>query len=270
MHRGWIKFWRKAEDSPVWSMPPLYLKVWIYILMKVDRKTGSIKTTLGTISDRVFYYEWDTERTPDRKTILRILRWLEVEGMIIHESHKRFTKISVVNWALYNSSNSEIATQLPHSVPHSVPQQEQEVHENYKERTLEHMSASADAPVLPGLLLPADNGRARSAEIESIFAHFKSKVHDGARLLDKAKSKIRVRLNNYSIDDLCLAIDHFSEDSWWMENNGRRGMAWFFNSDERIEQFLNLKPRSDNKTSTLIDNTTLDEAVQQLLKGIKE
>ena len=32
-----------------------------------------------------------------------------------------------------------------------------------------------------------------------------------------------------------------------MENNASRGIAWFFHSEDRTEQFKNLKPKRDQK-----------------------
>jgi len=77
-------------------------------------------------------------------------------------------------------------------------------------------------------------------EIEAVAARYNTHIHEGAKLLPKARSKIRTRLNTYTVADLIKAIDHFSNDPWWMEHNRERGMGWFFNSDERIEQFINL------------------------------
>jgi len=85
--------------------------------------------------------------------------------------------------------------------------------------------------------------------IEQIHIAYRDKIQPKSKLLDKAKDKISKRLKLFSVEDMIKAIDNFSQDSWWMENNGDRGIAWFFHSDERIEQFMNLKPRkkTENK-----------------------
>jgi len=59
-------------------------------------------------------------------------------------------------------------------------------------------------------------------------------------ITDQAKSKIKTRLREFSEDELLQAIDNFSGANWWMENNSKRGVQWFFHSEDRIEQFLNL------------------------------
>ena len=57
----------------------------------------------------------------------------------------------------------------------------------------------------------------------------------------KAKNKIKQRLKDFTIEDLLKAIDNFSRNDWWIKNNSHRGIAWFFHTSDRIEQFLNLE-----------------------------
>ncbi len=85
---------------------------------------------------------------------------------------------------------------------------------------------------------------AAASPVEQIYAYYKSKIQPDARLTDKARTKIKARITNgYGVDRLMLAIDHFAADWWSMENNGGRGMAFFFDNDDRIEQYLHMKPR---------------------------
>ena len=80
-------------------------------------------------------------------------------------------------------------------------------------------------------------------KITLIYASYKSKINKGSLLTGKAKEKIKVRLKTFQVDELLKAIDNFSKDSWWMEHNASRGVAWFFHTDERIDGLINLKPR---------------------------
>ena len=38
----------------------------------------------------------------------------------------------------------------------------------------------------------------------------------------------------------------FSKNSWWMKHNANRGLVWFFNTEDKIDQFLNLPPDRKN------------------------
>jgi len=74
-----------------------------------------------------------------------------------------------------------------------------------------------------------------------LFDYYRSKIQPKVRI--NAPEKIRARLKRFTLDELKAGIDHFAADSWWMDNNATRGVAWFFESDKRSEQFLHLKPR---------------------------
>jgi len=89
-----------------------------------------------------------------------------------------------------------------------------------------------------------------SEKIDYIYSIYKKKIDAKARLTVKAKKKITTRLKEYSVEELCNAIKTFSGNRWWIKHCGWRGIAWFFNSEDRIEQFLKLK--SDKKSITII------------------
>lgn len=74
--------------------------------------------------------------------------------------------------------------------------------------------------------------------VGEVVSRYTDKINSQSKLTDKARDKISTRLKTYSKEDLFRAIDNFSNDSWWMQNNAHRGIAWFFHSDDRIEQFL--------------------------------
>ena len=83
--------------------------------------------------------------------------------------------------------------------------------------------------------------------VKEIFSFYKGKVNSNSRLTSGARDKLKTRLNTYTPQEILRAIDNFSKDEWWMENNKHRGIAWFFHSDDRIEQFLNMTPRGSRQ-----------------------
>ena len=88
-------------------------------------------------------------------------------------------------------------------------------------------------------------------EIQKIYGYYTRKIHNGSRLTEGSKLKIKTRLKLFSVEQLLEAIDRFSKNKWWMENNGKRGVAWFFHSDDRIDQFLNLEPEKKRQVVNL-------------------
>lgn len=71
-----------------------------------------------------------------------------------------------------------------------------------------------------------------------IFEMYKKKIQPKARTLPGAR--IGNRLKTFSKEDILKAIDNFSNNQWWMTHNAFRGPTWFFNSDDRMQQFLDM------------------------------
>lgn len=89
-----------------------------------------------------------------------------------------------------------------------------------------------------------NNGK-NEKNVKEIYTAYKGKINENSRLTDAARKKISNRLNTFSSEDLLRAIENFSIDLWWMEHNAHRGVAWFFNSDDRIDGFLTMEPKRD-------------------------
>lgn len=80
-------------------------------------------------------------------------------------------------------------------------------------------------------------------KIESIYTKYQEKINDFGQLTSIGKKKIANRLRMFTDEELIKVIDNFSRNKWCMDNNARRGVAWFFDNNERIDQFLSF-PRS--------------------------
>lgn len=87
------------------------------------------------------------------------------------------------------------------------------------------------------------NTKTKAEQVAEIAQTYNARIKEGSRLTEESKSKIRTRLKTYSVEEIRTAIHHFADDAWNMANNGGRGMAWFFHSDDRIDGFINLVPR---------------------------
>lgn len=86
-----------------------------------------------------------------------------------------------------------------------------------------------------------------SIQLTNIYTAYKEKINSLSRLTDLSKKKIKARLSSFSEKELISAIDAFSKDEWWVKHNSERGIAWFFNSDDRIDQFLSLGKKQIKK-----------------------
>lgn len=99
---------------------------------------------------------------------------------------------------------------------------------------------------------PTNEKSQESQVLERIFEQYKKLINKRSRLITKAKQKINLRLKEFSPEELLTAIEKFSQNAWWMKHNAHRGIAWFFHSEERIEQFLNLVAEKAQKKLKLM------------------
>lgn len=81
---------------------------------------------------------------------------------------------------------------------------------------------------------------------QRVFEAYKNAILPKAKRIDATDTKIRARLKTFSEEELLQAVANFAADDWNMNDakNGNRGAGWFFQSDQRIEGFVNLEPRS--------------------------
>jgi hypothetical protein len=144
MKSTWIKLHRKSLHSDIWEMPPLYFRVWAWLLMQANHAVGrwptaqlgtiivgkgQVLTSINKIAEGVRWKERHVVRKPNKKTISVILRWLERHGMIIIEksywienpisptspqhcpkSNGLFTLITIVNWDRYQEQEKPKVT----------------------------------------------------------------------------------------------------------------------------------------------------------------
>ena len=85
---GYILLSRKIIDSAIMKKPPLYLKVWVYLLSRAQWQTykglsrGQLYTSYQEIREATSWYEGARKEMPSRDKIYNVLEWLRCE----HES----------------------------------------------------------------------------------------------------------------------------------------------------------------------------------------
>jgi hypothetical protein len=125
MHRGYTKAWRKEIDSMIWKMPPIYHRVFFYLRMKVNWdfklfpsrhrlgiwvSPGMILTSYSQIAEGISFMDNNMEVVPDRKSIMRVLHWMQDHEMLSLACHTEGTTIYLNNWDTYNSEDIGLAT----------------------------------------------------------------------------------------------------------------------------------------------------------------
>lgn len=79
---GYILLARKIIDSEIWCKPPLYIKVWIYLLTQAQHfeykrlKKGQLFTSIPDIQQACCWYIGCRKVTPTKDQIFQILEWM--------------------------------------------------------------------------------------------------------------------------------------------------------------------------------------------------
>jgi len=156
VHRGYVKLWRKSENSPAFQDPDLW-KLWCLCLMKASHKHTFVSVdgmkepvelfpgqfVTGRYSLHADYYP---KRKRNQKSPYTIWRWLDVlqnmENLSIKTCNK-FSIVSITNWDSYqceSPTNEQQNAQIMSS-RRATDEHKQECKKNVKNKT---SSANAD------------------------------------------------------------------------------------------------------------------------------
>ncbi|SDJ98468.1 hypothetical protein SAMN05421868_1741, partial [Paenibacillus naphthalenovorans] len=97
---GCILLARKIIESAIWEKPPLYLKVWVYLLTKAQHseykglQRGYLRTSIPDIIDGCKWKVGARTEKPTKDQIYQILEWLRKPNEGGHGSNAKATMIT--------------------------------------------------------------------------------------------------------------------------------------------------------------------------------
>lgn len=116
---GYILLSRKIIDSSIWNKPPLYIKVWIYLLSKAqwkgykELKRGQLWTSMPEIQKACTYKIGYRTVTPTTKEIRDVIEWLRSPGegnakgsMIGTTRGTHGLLVNIHNYSIYQDSDN--------------------------------------------------------------------------------------------------------------------------------------------------------------------
>ena len=109
MNRGYIKFWRKAQDSLSWNRGLMYQGLIINILTRAAWKKGSYqgRDTLPGQFGVVMSHFAESLQVP-RSTLQRMVAHLEADDFLkVENVGNRFVIITIVNWHSYQETEKD-------------------------------------------------------------------------------------------------------------------------------------------------------------------
>lgn len=128
--KGFIKDHRKELESDVWSMPPLYHRLWQWLKYNVNHdevtipmrdgshmtiKRGQRLTSVRDIAKGISWYEGTKYKEPNPKTVSTILEWMEKTNMISivrGQGNRQYTLITLVKYEEYQEKSNQGNTKV--------------------------------------------------------------------------------------------------------------------------------------------------------------
>lgn len=125
---GWISLHRKLMESEIWEKPPLYMKVWVFLLLSAQHKQykglkpGQVLTSIPEIIEGVSWMVGARRERPTKDQVFQVLQFLRGKAMKSKRSpdesndgtamitttratHKML--VTICNYGLYQDRNKD-------------------------------------------------------------------------------------------------------------------------------------------------------------------
>lgn len=203
MHRGYIKIWRKIEDSFLMTDPDA-LWLWVRLLLKANYKpTEFIFNNKKIILDRGQLLTGrkslvDKHRISESK-VYRLLKTFENEHLIEQQKTNLYSIITIVSYNDYNQSEQQ--SEQPVNIQRTTSEQPVNTSKELIRTKKNDNTLNTSQYDLP---------------IRQVFEYFIKRCQKPNFNFSKERiNLISKRLKEgYTVEQLCMAIDNFSKDDW--------------------------------------------------------
>lgn len=131
MHRGYIKIWRKIEDSGLFQMHST-LALFMYMLMQAAHKTKKVGTSMGVIElERGQFisgrHKLASALELSEQKVRTCLDNLHSMGIITSKATNKFTIYAIVNYNEYQTTEEITTSQTTSNQPAEQPTNNQQI-----------------------------------------------------------------------------------------------------------------------------------------------
>lgn len=204
---GWIKLHRKIIDSDIYQMPPLYMRVFLRLILEANHqdneipyrekgqsvvgkkliKRGERLTSVRDICKWVAWYERGKLKEPNPKTVQEILDWLEENNMIeIYgtKGNRKETHYKIVNYDIYQDKEDDKETEKKQSGNSQETEKKQSLDINKNDKNDKNINKEGENP-------KAKSTRFVPPSLEEVEAYCKSRNNkvDAGQFIDFYESK---------------------------------------------------------------------------------
>lgn len=226
---GYFVTARKLFSSELWKRPPLYLKLWLWIVGNAnhsDSKDGKVKrgqliTSYSTMTEALKYYQNRQSIFPTIKQLRIILQWLEDQGMITVIPLKATDSGTSPNLGRHHDQTRAYIGLSIHVVNYDTYQDVELYRGRHKGRASEELGHINNNDNKNVKRTPADFSEIQSLEeryfdrnlINKCFNSISS-TRKTKRISDSVKLNILHQWNNYPADQVMAAIRIYIEKDY--------------------------------------------------------
>ena len=260
---GYILEHRKILESEIWHKPPMYFKVWHYLLLKAQYqdykglKRGQLFTTIDEIREACSYNVGYRKITPSKKEIWGIIEWLRTpqngnisrnpyegnnEGndkgtMIVTTKVTHGMIVTICNFNKYqNPKANEGNNEGNDEIPTKELRRERQGNNNNKEKIKNNKNKEYIYSVSERVI-----GRLN----ERTGKHYSYKTDAWLKL-------ISARIKNYSVEDLISVVDKKCDEWLGTEMEKYLRPQTLFNATH-FEDYLNQKAIKKSTGNPFLD-----------------
>ena len=198
-HEGYIQLSRSIRHSEIWQLPPLHLKVWIWLLCKATHKDdpkkrlkrGQCLATIPETIEAMKYHVGYRAEKPSKRQVWVIYEGLRERNMIVTTKVTRGMIVTICNYDYYQDANNYEGYKEGSAKVTRRLQQGNTRDKNVKNEKNEKKTTLKD--------LVATNGVAPSTPGEIAFAFFDQWKHPEKRgsLFEKYAAKLGDELDPF-------------------------------------------------------------------------
>jgi hypothetical protein len=228
---GWIKLHRDIVNKPIYSLPPLYARVFERLILEANRectripygksetkliRRGEKLTSIGQIAGWVGWYERGIFKVPNKKTISKILDWLVKYELIeiYNKGNARETHYNVLNYCIYQARDNEEsnAQVTPEKRPLDTNKNIKNLKKEKNLRNTEYISSSkvfaddADETLLASELKDYILQNNPSARVPD-------NLNTWAKTFD-----LMIRVDKRTVEDIRSVMQYSQTNSFWIPN----------------------------------------------------
>lgn len=250
---GYILLSRRVLDSSIWNQPPIYFKVWVYILMKATHKEGDAGR-LGRgqclirydeIQDAASYLIGYRKKRPTKAHIAKILRSFREGNMIETTKTTRGLVVTICNYATYQDAKLYDGNDEGNA---KATRRQQSGSTIDKKGRMEEGQEKEKTPKPPAGAAPDSPLRITAEGIYEYAAQKITERYGRKWRVNSRKDRVSLiarvlKRSGITPDDLRYAVDRFCEDTWEDRGVSRYcDMNQIWDSQIKLTRWLEMKP----------------------------